>query len=541
MAGHLATVRCNGAVTEEYTYNAQGQRIADCVPKALRHRGGQRRFTYNYEGQLVGVNSTRYFYTDSGTMRGREEGNKTTYFSYGDDTRLDSITLPSENEVRYEYGQSLMPERVLLAGRLMGEYRWHGPLQLHEYYDVVQDTRYTFQYKGQRVPAGVHISGTGAAFIRERFQRGTLEYSSPMFQPQGATDTMFLHIGADQVGSVRTLSTDDGRMVKEISYDSFGNVLRDSFPELSFPLGFANGLVDEYTGFVRFGYCDYDPQTGRFTAQDSARDLRGDADLYDYCVDDPVSCVDPQGLATRQWNESLHLRDGVGKFTFKDGDGGGQSSSKSGEVNVNPQPEQGIGNSVSQEDEDKGASSAPSSKATTQRVGDKVKEVNGVKVKDEKDEYYVIGKRPLKGYGGDTLYQVGEEVLPQIGGERLQHRQFIKNDGKNFGLTGENDGIVPFQDTKDQLGKYEYYDVHKYKAEYIEAARDELEQEWQEELRKRKRLNQKVGSVSRGSMGGRQFTTRYNVAAYNCQDYVDDIVARARKIAERKGEKLEVE
>ncbi|WP_034637170.1 RHS repeat domain-containing protein, partial [Desulfovibrio cuneatus] len=117
-----------------------------------------------------------------------------------------------------------------------------------------------------------------------------------MFQAQGATDSLFLHIGADQVGSIRTLSTEDGRMVKEITYDSFGNVLRDSFPQLSFPLGFAGGLVDEHTGFVRFGYRDYDPQTGRFTAQDPARDLRGDADLYDYCVDDPVSCIDPQGL-----------------------------------------------------------------------------------------------------------------------------------------------------------------------------------------------------------------------------------------------------
>ncbi|WP_027186876.1 RHS repeat domain-containing protein [Desulfovibrio cuneatus] len=303
--GHLATVRCNGAVTEEYTYNAQGQRIVDRVPEALRHRGGQRRFTYNDEGQLVEVNATRFYYTASGTLRGKQENGKNTYFSYGDDTRLDNVTLPSGFEVRYEYGQNQLPERIHVSGQLVGEYRWHEQLQLHEYYDVMQDTRYTFQYKGQRVPTGVYISGTGAAFIKERFQRGNLDYYSPMFQAQEATDSLFLHIGADQVGSIRTLSTEDGRMVKEITYDSFGNVLRDSFPELSFPLGFAGGLVDEHTGFVRFGYRDYDPQTGRFTAQDPARDLRGDADLYDYCVDDPVSCVDPQGLATLPWIEKF--------------------------------------------------------------------------------------------------------------------------------------------------------------------------------------------------------------------------------------------
>ena len=155
VAGHLATVRRNGMVTEEYTYNAQGQRIADLVPSAMRHLGGQRRFTYNYEGQLVEVNSTRYLYTASGTLHGKQESGKSTYFSYGDDTRLDNVTLPSGNKVRYEYGQSLLPERILLAGRLVGEYRWQGQLQLYEYYDVMQDTRYTFQYKGQRVPTGV--------------------------------------------------------------------------------------------------------------------------------------------------------------------------------------------------------------------------------------------------------------------------------------------------------------------------------------------------------------------------------------------------
>jgi hypothetical protein len=29
---------------------------------------------------------------------------------------------------------------------------------------------------------------------------------------------------------------------------------------------------------------------------DPARDTRGDGDLWDYCVDDPINCVDPWGL-----------------------------------------------------------------------------------------------------------------------------------------------------------------------------------------------------------------------------------------------------
>ena len=88
-------------------------------------------------------------------------------------------------------------------------------------------------------------------------------------------------------------------MIKEIAYDSFGNTTRDTLPQLFFPLGFAGGLVDPHTGFIRFGFRDYDPATGRFTAKDPLGDTGGDHDLYDYCVDDPVSFVDPQGLAAQ--------------------------------------------------------------------------------------------------------------------------------------------------------------------------------------------------------------------------------------------------
>jgi uncharacterized protein RhaS with RHS repeats len=47
---------------------------------------------------------------------------------------------------------------------------------------------------------------------------------------------------------------------------------------------------------VRFGFRDYDPLTGRFTAMDPLGYAAGDPDLYGYCLDDPVNFVDPAGL-----------------------------------------------------------------------------------------------------------------------------------------------------------------------------------------------------------------------------------------------------
>ncbi|MGE4292541.1 MAG: RHS repeat-associated core domain-containing protein, partial [Desulfovibrio sp.] len=47
---------------------------------------------------------------------------------------------------------------------------------------------------------------------------------------------------------------------------------------------------------VRFGWRDYDPETGRFTAPDPIGAAGGDPDRYGYCLDDPINGLDPTGL-----------------------------------------------------------------------------------------------------------------------------------------------------------------------------------------------------------------------------------------------------
>lgn len=55
-------------------------------------------------------------------------------------------------------------------------------------------------------------------------------------------------------------------------------------------------MHDQDTGLVRFGYRDYDPDVGRWTAKDPIGFAGGDMDLYGYCLNDPVNWVDPEGL-----------------------------------------------------------------------------------------------------------------------------------------------------------------------------------------------------------------------------------------------------
>jgi len=56
--------------------------------------------------------------------------------------------------------------------------------------------------------------------------------------------------------------------IKEITYDSYGNILKDTNKEFKVPFGFAGGLHDRETNLVHFGYREYDPYTGKWTAKD---------------------------------------------------------------------------------------------------------------------------------------------------------------------------------------------------------------------------------------------------------------------------------
>jgi RHS repeat-associated protein len=97
------------------------------------------------------------------------------------------------------------------------------------------------------------------------------------------------------VGSLRVVADGFGNVEKRIDYDSFGNIINDKNPSFETPFGFAGGLHDRETGLVRFGYRDYDPDVGRWTAKDPIGFWGADVDLYGSSLNDPVNRIDPEG------------------------------------------------------------------------------------------------------------------------------------------------------------------------------------------------------------------------------------------------------
>ena len=312
--GHLLRVVRDGALLEEYTYNQAGQRIE-------QRRGGREfgdatagRLFYDAKGRLERAGGVGFGYDGKGSLAECRDGRGITRYTYGDDTMLDEVALPSGETIRYEYDKAtpISPARRFTNDRLTTEYVWQDPLTLAVWRDHEHELEYVFTYDASGVPDRVRITPLPpdradapvavetdwlAVMVRERRKD---ELHALLKRNRGALD---LRCGTDQVGTLMLLTDARGKMIKEIRRDSFGMLLRDSFPAFFMPIGFAGGLEDRDTGLVRFGWRDYDPATGRFTALDPARDRRGDGDLYDYCVDDPVGRKDPTGLQSEKAEE----------------------------------------------------------------------------------------------------------------------------------------------------------------------------------------------------------------------------------------------
>ncbi len=337
--GHLTEVRRDGQGAERYTYNTAGQRITARVNPlpgmsrdALRLMETERAFAYDNTGRLVRAGRARYMYAPDGTLRCREEGRNSTWFYYGNGANggngdngdnaaggaphashgphdphaphsphdqlapvaLDSVVLPGGDIIRYRFGDNGIPFMVLRNHAPSEEYQWLDPLRLARFRDHRTGSDYTFHYGNDRVPEAVTVCGPAL----DNLDGNLLDLS--IFRKDGEAAppprSVTFRIGRDQVGTVKVLMDPDGKVVKRMEYDSFGNPLLDTCPYFFLPLGFAGGLVDRHTGLVRFGFRDYDPRTGRFTAPDPLGDTGGDHDPYDYCVDDPVSAFDPLGL-----------------------------------------------------------------------------------------------------------------------------------------------------------------------------------------------------------------------------------------------------
>ena len=260
--GRLSEVRKDSATVERYAYDANGNR-AEATVYGKTYVG-----RYTLDDNVIVYGDNTYRYDDDGYLVEKTEPKGSTQYVYNTLGALTDVTLPDGTQIRYH--QDALNRRVAkeVNGTVVEKYLWEDLTTLLAVYDGSDRLIWRFEYADQRMPVAMTDAG-GAKY--------------------------YLHY--DQVGSIRAVSDTNGNIVKEIIYDTFGNILSDSNPSFKVPFGFAGGLYDPDMQLTHFGYREYDSFTGKWTAKDPIGFRGGDSNLYGYVLNDPVNLVDPLGLA----------------------------------------------------------------------------------------------------------------------------------------------------------------------------------------------------------------------------------------------------
>jgi len=259
-AGRLTEVKVNSATGAAYTYDSNSNRLSYTGPS------GTVTGSYDDQDRLTRYGATTFGYTANGELLIKSTSGQTTTYQYDALGNLLTVRLANGTSIEYLIDGQYRRIGRKVNGALVQGFLYQDDLRPIAELDASGNVASLFVYASRaNVPDYMIKSGTTYRIV------------------------------ADHLGSPRlVVNTTTGQIVQQLDFDEFGSMLSDTNPGFQ-PFGFAGGLYDRDTGFVRFGARNYDAETGRWTRKDPIGFMSRDVNLYAYVANDPVNNVDPSG------------------------------------------------------------------------------------------------------------------------------------------------------------------------------------------------------------------------------------------------------
>lgn len=258
-AGHLTSVKENGQVVGNFTYDDNGNRSGGTL------YGQALTATYDAQDRITSLRSKTFTHNANGELTGEAGEGSTASIGY---SALGQMTLVQKDGKSYGFAYDA-------SGAVVRTTK-NGSLQRHYLYE-----------NSLRIAA--ELSDAGA--IVKEYVYGTAVNSPDYMIHAGER----YRIIKDHLGSPRlVVKSTNGRVAQRLDYDVFGKILRDSNTCFQ-PFGFAGGIVHEDLKYVKFGLRSYEPSLGRWLSKDPIGFDGGDSNLYGYVLQDPVNLIDYNG------------------------------------------------------------------------------------------------------------------------------------------------------------------------------------------------------------------------------------------------------
>lgn len=261
--GRLSSVVKNGVVDSSFTYDLNSNRVSGTQNGII--------FSANFDAQdriesfqLAGSAVMNFTHNANGELTKILQGSNSTLLSSDSLGRLKSVVLPNGSQVSYKLD-------------------WDG-------------RRVSRLINGTQVDRNIFENTFRIAVSKENGVVKEYVYGTSVNSPDYVKiDNTIYRVFKDHLGSPRIIvNTVDGSIAQRMDYNEWGKVVLDSNPGFQ-AYGFAGGLYDRSTGFVKFGARDYAPEIGRWLSKDPIRFNGGDTNLYGYVLQDPVNFKDFNG------------------------------------------------------------------------------------------------------------------------------------------------------------------------------------------------------------------------------------------------------